>query len=154
LGFQFVSSFLGQQREAAQTIERGISAVPGTHNTPEGAILVINGVRETIKRGLDEYAYMTKWIQDPSHKGNFVGADVAFAAARPPEAYADRAISQVHPFTVKPDTDLSRYLPGTLVTPLDAEGRPMLNPNTGKPVVRAVSGEVDMWRSNRAPVGR
>lgn len=149
LGFQFVSSFLGQQREAAQTIERGVNSVPGAHLTPEGSITVLNGIREVMKRQLDEYAFKTQWLQDPSHKGSLIGSDIEFAKERSAEAYARRAISQVHPYEVKDQRELARYLPGTLVTPVDpATGKAMISPTTGKPVIRPIQGAVDLWRGS------
>lgn len=113
LGMQVLTSAFGGSREAASIVESTQKAVPGLDNTPMGAKLLLSSMKEGSQFLVDQHAFMAEWYQ--SHKGDMVGADVAFAKAFSPNKYALRAISQVKPYAISDPKEYSRYLPGTRI---------------------------------------
>jgi hypothetical protein len=112
-GMQALQSMFGGSREAASIVQSTQGAVPSVENTPLGGKLVMNGIKEAARWQMDQHAFNTQWYQD--HKGNMVGADVAFQQQRPSQMYTLRGISQVQPYPVTSPSDFRRYLPGTQV---------------------------------------
>lgn len=120
-GFEFVQSQFGNQREAMQTIQTGVSAVPSVQNTPLGFKYMSATIRSAAQEMLDMHEFKTRiisggdeppspgsvrnaagdWvIPDPQNPGktftvgkNLVGADIAFAHTHPPEDYARAGIA-------------------------------------------------------------
>jgi hypothetical protein len=90
LGFQLARS-LGA-REAAQIVQGAIKANPGDANTPTGARMVIDTIRQNAERNLDYFEFATRYAQ--THGGDLLGADMEFNRINPPNLYARRAILQ------------------------------------------------------------
>ena len=80
LGFSLART-LGA-REAMQIVQGAIKANPNTDNTPLGARMVLNAIRENAQRDSDYFEYATKYAQ--SNGGDLVGAEVAFNKLNPP----------------------------------------------------------------------
>jgi hypothetical protein len=95
LGFGFVTSFLGQQKEAAQTIMTAISAIPGMENTPLGALALISGMRASFQREVDRRNFLNEWRSQPYTQGNLAGAEEAFNQQHPFEGYMASAMDSV-----------------------------------------------------------
>jgi hypothetical protein len=89
LGFA-LSRSLGA-REAMQVVQSAIKANPGIQNTPLGARMVMNAIRESAQRDTDYYRFATQY---GTQRGHLVGADIAFNKVNPPELYGRRAIVQ------------------------------------------------------------
>lgn len=90
LGFSLART-LGA-REAMQIVQGAINANPNIANTPLGAKMVLNAIRENAQRDTDYFEYATKYAQ--THGGDLVGAEVEFNKLNKPETYARRAILQ------------------------------------------------------------
>ena len=112
-GMQTLSSMFGGSKEAASIVTSTQGAVPNIENTPQGGLLVMNGIKEAARWQADQHAFMANWYQ--THKGNMIGADVAFNQSRPSPMYTRRGISIVQPYEVSGPQDFKRYLPGTRV---------------------------------------
>jgi hypothetical protein len=89
LGFA-LSRSLGA-REAMQVVQSAIKANPGIQNTPLGAGMVMNAIRESAQRDTDYYRFATQY---GTQRGHLVGADIEFNKVNPPELYGRRAIVQ------------------------------------------------------------
>jgi hypothetical protein len=89
LGFA-LSRSLGA-REAMQVVQSAIKANPGIQNTPLGARMVMNAIRESAQRDTDYYRFATQY---GTQRGHLVGADIEFNKVNPPELYGRRAIVQ------------------------------------------------------------
>jgi hypothetical protein len=89
LGFA-LSRSLGA-REAMQVVQSAIKANPGIQNTPLGARMVMNAIRESAQRDADYYRFATQY---GTQRGHLVGADIEFNKVNPPELYGRRAIVQ------------------------------------------------------------
>jgi hypothetical protein len=89
LGFA-LSRSLGA-REAMQVVQSAIKANPGIQNTPLGARMVMNAIRESAQRDADYYRFATQY---GTQRGHLVGADIEFNKINPPELYGRRAIVQ------------------------------------------------------------
>lgn len=111
-------------REAASVVNMSLSATPGSENTPQGYQAISAGFHEMNYREGDLFNFQNQWAQ--THNGNLIGAEAAFNQKYPPEAYGDRAISTIKPFTVKADINspdglaqftaaTQKFLPGTRV---------------------------------------
>lgn len=138
-GMQVLATMFGGSREAASIIHSTQAAVPNIENTPQGGMLVLNSIKEASRWQSDQHAFMANWYNE--HKGNMIGADVAFAQARPSNMYARRGISQVKPFEISGPKEMSRYLPGTRVILKGGD------PND----VRTIPGEDDVTMPVQAP---
>jgi hypothetical protein len=79
-------------REAMQIVQGAIKANPGVNNTPMGAQMVLNSIRQNAQRDNDYFEFATNYAQ--THGGDLVGAGVAFNKAYAPSLYARRAIVQ------------------------------------------------------------
>jgi hypothetical protein len=79
-------------REAMQVVQGAINANPNVKNTPLGAKMVLNTIRQNAERQSDYFEYATKFAQ--THGGDLVGAETNFAKLNPPTLYARRAIVQ------------------------------------------------------------
>lgn len=124
-GMQLTNSMFGRSHEAASIVQSAQSAVPGLNNTPNGAKVVLNSIREGAQYLIDKHTFENNWYFQ--HKGNMVGADVAFAQENPPEKYGYRAVSQVHPYEVSSKEEAEkRFLPGTWVIVKGYPGKAMI----------------------------
>lgn len=92
LGFNLVNQFLGGQREAYGTIEKGIQSVPGIENTYLGGKLLVESLRQTAQRAIDQRRFQQSWAA--ANGGNLAGSVEAFNASFPPEKYAERALAR------------------------------------------------------------
>jgi hypothetical protein len=79
-------------REAMQIVQGAIKANPSVENSPTGARMVLNTIRQNAERQSDYFEYATKYAQ--SHAGDLIGAEVEFNKLNPPSLYARRAITQ------------------------------------------------------------
>lgn len=90
LGFSLART-LGA-REAMQIVQGAIKANPSVQNTPKGALMVLNTIRQNAERDNDYFEFATRYAQ--THGGDLIGAEVAFNKQNPPSLYARRAIVQ------------------------------------------------------------
>ena len=74
-----------------QVVNQAIKANPGIQNTPLGARMVMNAIREAAQRDVEYYNFATKY---GVRNGHLVGADIEFNRLNPPEQYGRRAIVQ------------------------------------------------------------
>jgi hypothetical protein len=79
-------------REAMQIVQGAIKANPSVNNTPTGARMVLNTIRQNAERDNDYFEFATHYAQ--THGGDLVGAEVDFNKVSPPSLYARRAIVQ------------------------------------------------------------
>jgi hypothetical protein len=86
-----LSRTLGR-REAMQTVAAAINANPSVKNSPLGAKMVLNTIRQNAERQSDYFEYATKYAQ--THGGDLLGAETSFGKLNPPQLYARRAIVQ------------------------------------------------------------
>jgi hypothetical protein len=115
LGMQLINSQFGASREAASVIQTGLKSVPSMENTPQGAQLLLNGAKEVSNNTIDRYTFKEWWAgKDGPQPGDLRGADVAFNKMFPPQAYAQRAISQDQPINVT-GIQQPKLLPGTKI---------------------------------------
>lgn len=124
-GMELLTSLFGASREAASTIVSATAAVPADANTPEGAMKVLNGIREAAKHQIDRRNFM---VEFGKQSGDWIGAGEAFDKKFPPNMYARRAISLGDPYKIKDQSELSRYLPGTHVITPDGQRRVVPEP--------------------------
>lgn len=93
MGISVLSSLLGTQREAADTIrnmtEKG---VPGVSNTPLGARLLVASIEQATARQIELYEFKNLWAQ--KHGGDLTGADAAFNELHPAQGYIKKALEQ------------------------------------------------------------
>ena len=92
LGFALVNSMFGAQREAATVIMNAVDSVPGITNSYLGGKLLVDSIRATTQRAMDEYEFKSAWSQ--KYDGNLAGADVAFAKEHPAEEYAHQVLER------------------------------------------------------------
>ena len=140
-GFELSSHYEGHARQAAATIMNATSAVPGMSNSPQGIVLVSNGINEGAQSAIDMHNYkMDRYSgQDPygvsSAPGTKAGAglesaETDFVKAFPAAMYSSRAISTVQPIKISGPGDFDKYLPGTVVVaPNGARGMVPPRPN-------------------------
>lgn len=88
-----LTTMLGNQREAALTIQNMMKAVPGLDNSPFGAQLLTNVVESASRRVIDQYNFTRDW--GVANKGIYLGAQKAFNDANPPEDYAQTALNRM-----------------------------------------------------------
>lgn len=94
LGTQILTTMLGNQREAAQTIDKFISSVPGINNTYMGGKLLLDTYQAAIQRGLDERNFKNAWQANPTNQGSLLGAAEAFNNQFPAEGYAKNVLAK------------------------------------------------------------
>jgi hypothetical protein len=93
MGLTVLTTMLGNQREAAQTINNiTTKAVPGIDNTYMGGKMVIEGLKATTQRAIDQRNWENEWQR--RNQGNLSGADEAFNARFPAKDYADSALAK------------------------------------------------------------
>jgi hypothetical protein len=89
--FTTLTQFLGKQREAAQTIQVALRAVPGIENTYLGNKLVLEGLRSAASRTVDLQRFQQQWLSNPNNHGDLTGSENAFNSrvGNRPEDYAN-----------------------------------------------------------------
>jgi hypothetical protein len=93
MGLTVLTTMLGNQREAAQTINNiTTKAVPGIENSFMGGKLVIEGLKATTQRAIDQRKFENAW--QAKNQGQLAGAAEAFNAAYPAESYADSVLQK------------------------------------------------------------
>jgi hypothetical protein len=75
-----------------QVVQGAINANPNVKNTPLGAKMVLNTIRQNAERQSDYFEYATQYAQ--THGGDLIGAETSFSKLNPPTLYARRAIVQ------------------------------------------------------------
>lgn len=124
LGMQMISQQFGAGREAGNIIMTGIKSNPSIENTPEGAKMLVNGIREVNNNTIDRYSFKDWWARpDGPHPGDLRNADVAFNKVFPSTSYAQRAISQEQPVRVNTPGGRAALLPGTIYVAPDGSQR-------------------------------
>lgn len=92
LGLSVLTTMLGNQREAAQTITSITGAVPNVENTYLGGKLLIGSIRAATQRAIDQRNFENAWQADPKNQGNLTGAAEAFNKKYPATHYADTVL--------------------------------------------------------------
>lgn len=92
LGFTSLSQFFGHGREAAQTIETSLAAVPGGENSFFGGQLVNRTIEAMAEREMRRYKFMDQF-QSENH-GSLAGADEAFNAIDPAAGTANKVLGE------------------------------------------------------------
>lgn len=93
MGLTVLTTMLGNQREAAQTINNiTTKAVPGIDNTYMGGKLVIEGLKAATQRAVDQRKWENAW--QARNQGNLNGAAEAFNNAYPAESYAQSVLEK------------------------------------------------------------
>lgn len=100
LALMVTNQFLGGQREAASTIQGIAKTVPNIENTYMGAKLVMESLKSSMQRVIDERAFDNAWLADPKNGGNLTGADVKFNQLYPAKDYAQHTLDK---FGLTPD---------------------------------------------------
>lgn len=90
MGLTVLTTMLGNQREAAQTINNITEAVPGINNTYLGGKLLIGSIRAATQRAIDQRNFENAW--QSKNQGNLTGAEEAFNAAHPAQDYANQVL--------------------------------------------------------------
>lgn len=86
MGFSTLSTLLGdQQHAAAETVNHAVNAVPQLENSYLGAKLLINSIRATQDRVIDERNFKNWW--QTQTKGDLRGAAEEFNRLHPAEDY-------------------------------------------------------------------
>lgn len=136
-GFELSSHYEGHARQAAQTIQTAMNSVPAETNSPQGLQLVSAGIREGSQSAIDSHEYK-QLVNNATQGAGLTNAETDFYKAHPATQYANRAISNITPFTIKGPDEFQKYLPGTFVT----DGK-TVDPATGRPKVVQVPPRVD-----------
>lgn len=90
--FATVVNNFGAQREAAQTIQRALMAVPGMDNTYMGNKLVLEGLRSVAQRVQDHWMFQEEWMRN--NHGSLKGMEAAFNQAHPSQGYAQAVLDK------------------------------------------------------------
>jgi hypothetical protein len=85
LGFNFIKSIFGGQKETNGIVDTGIASVPGIENSPLGGALVADLVSAGAQWKLDQQKYKQQFFEQT--KGNLTGADAKFLVSYPPSTY-------------------------------------------------------------------
>jgi hypothetical protein len=93
LGLSVLTTMLGNQREAAETINNITGAVPNIENTYLGGKLLIASIRAATERAINQREFENAWQADPQNQGNLTGSDIAFNKKYPATEYADRVLN-------------------------------------------------------------
>ncbi len=91
MGLTVLTTMLGNQREAAQTINNITEAVPGMNNTYLGGKILIGSIRAATQRAIDQRNFENAW--QAQNQGNLTGAEEAFNAAHPAVDYANQVLA-------------------------------------------------------------
>lgn len=94
LGTSVLTTMLGNQREAAQTIHKFTQSVPGISNTYLGGKLLVDTYAAAAERGIDQRNFENSWLSDPRNGGSLIGADEAFNKQYPATAYAEKVLAK------------------------------------------------------------
>jgi hypothetical protein len=92
LGFSAVSTFFPGQREAMQTIQTALDAVPGIRNTFLAGQLLTRTLEALAQREMDKYVFKSQFAKENS--GNLIGWDTAFNQRHPPTRVAEAVLSE------------------------------------------------------------
>lgn len=92
LGFSAVNTFFPGQREAMQTIQTALNAVPGIHNTFLAGQLLTRTLEALAQREMDQYQFKTQFAKE--NRGNLIGWDIAFNRRHPPAKVAEDVLSE------------------------------------------------------------
>jgi hypothetical protein len=92
LGFSAVSTFFPGQREAMQTIQTALNAVPGIHNTFLAGQLLTRTLEVLAQRQMDMYAFKSQFSKE--NRGNLIDWDIAFNQRHPPSKVAEDVLSE------------------------------------------------------------
>jgi len=87
LGLMVGQSFLGGQREAAQTIQTIIKSVPGLENSYLGGKVLSDTLGALLQRQMDMHEFQQQYMDD--HNGQIKGSDIAFNKTKPIGEYLE-----------------------------------------------------------------
>lgn len=77
--------------EAASTIDKVLSAIPGGANSPQGAQLILKTIESSQQRKIDHYQFLQNWVQ--AGNPSLFGAEDYFNRVNPPQMYGVMALS-------------------------------------------------------------
>lgn len=98
------STVLGKG-EAASTIDKVLSAIPGGANSPQGAQLILKTIEASQQRKIDHYQFLQNWVQ--AGNPSLFGAEDYFNRTNPPQMYGVMALSGPNSIALlrqRPDT--------------------------------------------------
>ena len=81
MGFTALRQFFGVSREAMQTVQTSLNAVPGGSNTFVGGQLVNRMIEAFAQRSSDQYRYENQYMLE--NYGSAINADIKFAQEHP-----------------------------------------------------------------------
>lgn len=87
----FTASAVLGKGEAASTIDKVLSAIPGGANSPQGAQLILKTIESAQQRKIDHYQFLQNWVQ--AGNPSLFGAEDYFNRANPPQMYGVMALS-------------------------------------------------------------
>jgi hypothetical protein len=94
LGYNFTKFSFGNQREAAQTIQTSLKAVPGLENSYYGGKLLIATVQAGAQRQIDLRNFQRQWLNDPRAHGSLEGSEEEFNRQYPGVNYANGVLAK------------------------------------------------------------
>lgn len=92
MGLSVLTTMLGNQREAAQTIHDITQAVPAINNSYLGGKVLIDTIGAATQRAIDQRNFENAW--QAKNQGNLQGADEAFAAQAPMTQYTSKVLEK------------------------------------------------------------
>jgi hypothetical protein len=125
LGVMTTSLMLGQQREAAQTIQTMINTVPGVNNTYLGGKLIIDSLRAQAQRVIDERNFVNEY--QARNGGTLLGGQEAFNREHPALQYANGVLDKygLTPTGFKSRSDIQNAIQQGFIT--RAQGKSFLD---------------------------
>jgi hypothetical protein len=92
LGYSYTKLSFGAQREAAQTINTSLKAVPGLENSYYAGKLLLSMVESGADRELDLRNFQNVWQADPANHGSLAGSVDEFNRQHPATGYAEKVL--------------------------------------------------------------
>ncbi len=106
LGMSLLTSFFGSQREASETIQSAMGAVPGIENTPRGAMMIGDIIDSVTQWQMGQ----RKFRQDYQKRnyGDLADSDVLYAQKNPVEGLVQQVIDKYKSLQGIPDGAIVR----------------------------------------------
>jgi hypothetical protein len=95
LGYNYTKLAFGSQREAAQTIQTSLKAVPGLQNSYYGGKAMMATIGALADREIDLRNFQTEWMNDPRSHGSLYGSVDEFNRQHPGAEYANKVLEQL-----------------------------------------------------------
>lgn len=93
MGLSVINESLGGGREAAQTIQTIMAAVPSLENSYLGAKLIMGSMAATAQRIIDKQVFFDEWAR--ARQGSLIGAAQAFNKLHPAQEYQQRVLDNL-----------------------------------------------------------